>query len=52
MNKKYWNQLNLFGTLTDDLVRHLIRHSYNEVIRKLSRRIKDEKGIKLVKEEG
>ena len=50
MNKKYWNQLNLFETLTDELVKHLIRHSYNEVIKKLSRKVKDEKNIQLLSE--
>ena len=50
MNKKYWNQLNLFGTLSDELVKHLIRHSYNEVVKKLPRKVKDEKNIKLLSE--
>ena len=50
MNKKHWNQLNLFGTLSDELVKHLIRHSYNEVIKKLSRKVKDEKNIRPVPE--
>ena len=48
MNKKHWNQVNLFGTLPNEFVKHLIRHSYNEVIKKLPRKIKDEKGIKLL----
>jgi predicted DNA-binding protein (MmcQ/YjbR family) len=38
MNKKYWNQLNIFGTLSDSLISALIRHSYNEVIAKMSQR--------------
>lgn len=50
MNKRYWNQLNLFGTLPDKLVKHLIRHSYNEVVKKLPRKIKDEKNIGLLSE--
>ena len=29
MNKKHWNQLNLFGSLPDGLVCSLICHSYN-----------------------
>lgn len=33
MNKKYWNQLNLLGKLSDEFVKHLIRHSYNEVVK-------------------
>lgn len=38
MNKKYWNQLNIFGALSDSLISTLIRHSYNEVIAKMSQR--------------
>lgn len=45
MNKKYWNQLNLFGTLSDMLIQDLIRHSYNEVIKKLPKKIREEKNI-------
>lgn len=48
MNKKYWNQLNLFGALQDELIKHLIRHSYNEVVKKLPRRVKDDKNIDLL----
>ena len=47
MNKKYWNQLNLFGQLRDELVKYLIRHSYNEVVKKLPRKVKEEKNIGL-----
>lgn len=35
MNKKHWNQVSLFGGLSDELVRHLIRHSYRRVVLKL-----------------
>lgn len=38
MNKRYWNQLNLFSSLSDSLVETLIIHSYNEVIGKMSKR--------------
>jgi predicted DNA-binding protein (MmcQ/YjbR family) len=38
MNKKYWNQLNIFGSLSDSLIKTLVRHSYNEVIAKMSQR--------------
>ena len=48
MNKKHWNQLNLFGLLPDSLIRSLIRHSYNEVIKKMPRKLKDEAGIQLI----
>ena len=35
MDKKHWNTLVLDGSLSDDLVRELIDHSYNLVVRKL-----------------
>lgn len=41
-NKKYWNQVHLDGSLTDDFIKSLIRHSYAEVVKKLTRRIKTE----------
>ncbi len=45
MNKKYWNQLNLDGELPDKLIRTLICHSYNEVVKKIPKRVIAEKGI-------
>ena len=41
-NKKYWIQLDLTGSLPDDLVRSLIRHSYDEVVKKLPKRVQRE----------
>lgn len=41
-NKKYWNQLNLRGTLAADLVKSLVRHSYCEVVAKLTKKIRVE----------
>ena len=38
MNKKYWNQVNLSGHLGDELVQGLVRHSYAEVVKKLTRK--------------
>lgn len=38
MNKKHWNQLNLYGNLPDDLVQVLIQHSYDEVVKKMSKK--------------
>ena len=38
MNKKYWNQGNLSGHLEDELVQGLVRHSYAEVVKKLTRK--------------
>lgn len=48
MNKKHWNQLNLFGSLTDALICELICHSYNEVVKKIPRKLKIEKDIHLL----
>ena len=39
MNKKYWNQINTHGMLSDDCIKSLIRHSYAEVVKKLSKKI-------------
>jgi predicted DNA-binding protein (MmcQ/YjbR family) len=41
-NKKYWNQHYLQGHLTDELVKSLIRHSYSEVVKKLTKAVKRE----------
>ncbi|MCQ2606501.1 MAG: MmcQ/YjbR family DNA-binding protein [Bacteroidales bacterium] len=42
MNKKYWNQLNLYGNLPNSKIQGLIRHSYSEVVKKLTKKIKTE----------
>lgn len=42
MNKKHWNQINLYGVLPDELIQHLIRHSYSEVVKKLPKKIREE----------
>lgn len=53
MNKTHWNQLNLYGKLSDALIRTLIRHSYNEVVKKMPKKVRetlpvlDEDGIDL-----
>lgn len=39
MNKKYWNQINLLGSLPEKLIKDLIRHSYNEVVKKLPKKV-------------
>lgn len=41
-NKKYWNQLRLRGALRSDFVKSLIRHSYAQVVRKLTKAVKTE----------
>lgn len=40
-NKKYWNQ-HIISELDDDLLRHLIDHSYAEVVKKLPRKVRTE----------
>lgn len=41
-NKKYWNQINLRSELPADMIRGLIRRSYNEVVKKLTKKMKSE----------
>lgn len=41
-NKKYWNQVSLLGDIDDRLIRHLIDHSYEEVIKKFTRKMRTE----------
>ena len=48
MNKKYWNQLNLFGDLPDTLIQSLICHIYNDVVKKMPKKLKSEKGISVL----
>ncbi len=40
-NKKHWNQVNLEGHLPTNFVCSLIRHSYDEVIRKMPKKLRD-----------
>lgn len=41
-NKKYWNQVSLEGDIDDKLILSLIDHSYEEVIKKFTRKLKQE----------
>ena len=41
-NKKYWNQVSLKGDIEDKMILHLIDHSYEEVIKKFTRKLKQE----------
>ena len=41
-NKKYWNQVSLKGDIDDKLILSLIDHSYEEVIKKFTRKLKQE----------
>ena len=43
-NKKYWNQ-HIISALDDELLMHLIDHSYDEVVKKFSRKRRKELGI-------
>lgn len=42
MNKRMWNQLNIFGSLPDELIKELVRHSYAEVVRKMTQKARRE----------
>lgn len=39
-NKKYWNQVSLRGDIDSKLVLKLIDHSYEEVLKKFTRKLK------------
>lgn len=41
-NKKYWNQIDLSGHVPDAVIKELIDHSYNEVIKKFTRKLRAE----------
>jgi predicted DNA-binding protein (MmcQ/YjbR family) len=41
-NKKYWNSVRMDATISHDLIKDLINHSYAEVVSKLPRKLKDE----------
>lgn len=40
MNKRHWNQLNLYGYLSEELICSLIRHSYSLVVQKLPKALR------------
>lgn len=39
-NKRYWNQLRLSGNLRPELIKSLVRHSYSEVVKKLTLKVR------------
>lgn len=41
-NKKYWNQLHLDGSINNEMIKGLIRHSYLEIVAKLPKKLKTE----------
>lgn len=40
-NKKYWNQVRTEGDVPDSLMRRLIDHSYEEVLKKFTRKMRE-----------
>ena len=42
MNKKQWNSVYTDGGVPDDKIRHLINHSYELVVSKLPKKLKEE----------
>ncbi len=46
-NKKYWNQVK-YSRLSDDKIRELVAHSFDEVTAKLSRKLRTELGPTLI----
>lgn len=40
MNKRHWNQINLFGYLSEEFICSLIRHSYSLVVQKLPKALR------------
>lgn len=40
-NKKYWNQVWFNRDVSDDLLRELVRHAYDEVWKKLPKRVRE-----------
>lgn len=41
-NKKHWNQVYLESDVSDSLIKELIDHSYNEVIKKFTRKQREQ----------
>lgn len=42
MNKKYWNTIRIDGSVPDHLLRAWIDHSYDQVVSKLPRRLREQ----------
>ncbi len=41
-NKKYWNQVSMSGSLSDEMIQSLVRHSYSEVVKGIPKRLRME----------
>ncbi len=42
MNKKHWNTVLMDGTLSDDFIKELVKHSYDLVVSKMTKKMKAE----------
>jgi predicted DNA-binding protein (MmcQ/YjbR family) len=42
MNKTYWNSIQIDECENNDLIYQLINHSYNEVVKKFPKKIREE----------
>ena len=47
MSKKHWNTVAIDGSLPDDFIRELIDHSYDLVVRKMTKKEREMIGIEL-----
>ncbi|TRX72400.1 MmcQ/YjbR family DNA-binding protein [Carboxylicivirga sp. M1479] len=45
MNKKHWNTVHIDGSLKDDFIKELIDHSYELIVKSLSKKIREENGL-------
>ena len=45
MNKKHWNTVYVDGSLKDDLLKELIDHSYELVVKSLSKKVRVENNL-------
>jgi len=46
MNKKFWNTVRPDGSIPDRVVYELIDHSYDEVVKKLPKKIREKMSVK------
>ena len=45
MNKKHWNSIYLDGSVSDDLIKQWIKHSYDLIVLSLPKKIQREWGV-------
>lgn len=45
MSKKHWNTISFNGSVDDDLIRELIKHSYDLVVNSLTKKLRTELGL-------